>query len=56
MTFLMMKVNWYRMWTIPEPKGIARTTATEAEKLKLVSEGCDPNAVSISILSLLDFF
>lgn len=56
MTFLMMKVKWYRMWTVPEPKGIARTTAMEAEKLNLVSEGCDPKAVSISILSLLDFF
>ncbi|XP_057457803.1 probable beta-1,3-galactosyltransferase 2 [Lotus japonicus] len=30
-----------RMWTIPEPKGLARTTATEAEKLNLVSEGCN---------------
>jgi hypothetical protein len=56
MTFLMMKVNWYRMWTVPEHKGIARTTAMEAEELKLVLEGCDPKAVSISILSLLGFF
>ncbi|XP_050207129.1 probable beta-1,3-galactosyltransferase 2 isoform X2 [Mercurialis annua] len=29
-----------RMWTVPESKGITRTTAMEAEKLKLVSEGC----------------
>ncbi|CAL0332173.1 unnamed protein product [Lupinus luteus] len=29
-----------RMWTIPEPKGLARTTAMEAEKLNLVSEDC----------------
>ncbi|KAF7823140.1 putative beta-1,3-galactosyltransferase 2 [Senna tora] len=29
-----------RMWTIPEPKGLARTTAMEAEKLNVVSEGC----------------
>ncbi|KAI4322531.1 hypothetical protein L6164_022215 [Bauhinia variegata] len=29
-----------RMWTVPEPKGLGRTTAMEAEKLKLVSEGC----------------
>ncbi|KAF8043067.1 hypothetical protein BT93_A1421 [Corymbia citriodora subsp. variegata] len=29
-------------WTVPESKGIARTTAMEAEKLKLVSEGCNP--------------
>ncbi|KAL2464879.1 putative beta-1 [Abeliophyllum distichum] len=31
-----------RMWTVPESKGITRTTAAEAETLKLVSEGCDP--------------
>ncbi|KAJ9686425.1 hypothetical protein PVL29_015363 [Vitis rotundifolia] len=31
-----------RMWAVPESKGITRTTAVEAEKLKLVSEGCDP--------------
>ncbi|XP_009598546.1 putative beta-1,3-galactosyltransferase 2 [Nicotiana tabacum] len=31
-----------RMWTVPETKGgITRTTAVEAEKLNLVSEGCD---------------
>ncbi|KAJ1418162.1 Glycosyl transferase, family 31 [Sesbania bispinosa] len=29
-----------RMWTIPEPKGLARTTL-EAEKLNVVSEGCN---------------
>ncbi|EEF38209.1 Beta-1,3-galactosyltransferase sqv-2, putative [Ricinus communis] len=29
-----------RMWTVPESKSITRTTAMEAEKLKLVSEGC----------------
>ncbi|KAE9585617.1 hypothetical protein Lal_00010027 [Lupinus albus] len=29
-----------RMWTIPEPKGFARTTTMEAEKLNLVSEDC----------------
>lgn len=34
-----------RMWTVPEPKGITRTTAFEAEKLKLVSEGCDPKSL-----------
>ncbi|KAB2090375.1 hypothetical protein ES319_A03G119600v1, partial [Gossypium barbadense] len=31
-----------RMGTDPEPKGIKRTTAVEAEKLKLNSEGCNP--------------
>ncbi|KAF7805793.1 putative beta-1,3-galactosyltransferase 2 [Senna tora] len=30
-----------RMWAIPEPKGLARTTPMEAEKLNLVSEGCN---------------
>lgn len=35
-----------RMWTIPEPKGLARTTAMEAEKLNLVSEGCNSRIVS----------
>lgn len=31
-----------RMWTIPETKGgITRTTAVEAERLNLVSEGCN---------------
>ncbi|KAG6604860.1 probable beta-1,3-galactosyltransferase 2 [Cucurbita moschata] len=29
-----------RMWTIPEHKGMARTTSVEAEELKLASEGC----------------
>ena len=35
------------MWNVPEPKGITRTTPFEAEKLKLVSEGCDPKSVRI---------
>ncbi|XP_027340759.1 probable beta-1,3-galactosyltransferase 2 isoform X2 [Abrus precatorius] len=30
-----------RMWIMPEPKGLARTTAMEAEKLNVVSEGCN---------------
>ncbi|MBA0636811.1 hypothetical protein Godav_024434 [Gossypium davidsonii] len=30
------------MGTVPEPKGIRRTTAVEAEKLTLISEGCNP--------------
>ncbi|KAK7261098.1 hypothetical protein RIF29_27402 [Crotalaria pallida] len=30
-----------RMWTIPEPKGLALTTAMEAEKMNLVSESCN---------------
>ena len=34
------------MWTIPEPKGLARTTAMEAEKLNVVSEGCNSRIVS----------
>ncbi|RDX84406.1 putative beta-1,3-galactosyltransferase 2, partial [Mucuna pruriens] len=36
-----------RIWTIPEPKGLARTTAMEAEKLNVVSEGCNSRIVSI---------
>ncbi|XP_048328671.1 probable beta-1,3-galactosyltransferase 2 isoform X1 [Ziziphus jujuba] len=34
-----------RMWTVPENKGITRTTALEAGKLKLVSEGCNPKSL-----------
>jgi hypothetical protein len=34
-----------RMWTIPEPKGLARTTAMEAEQLNVVSEGCNTRIV-----------
>ncbi|TYK07108.1 putative beta-1,3-galactosyltransferase 2 [Cucumis melo var. makuwa] len=34
-----------RMWNVPEPKGITRTTPFEAEKLKLVSEGCGPKSL-----------
>ncbi|OIW05951.1 hypothetical protein TanjilG_07227 [Lupinus angustifolius] len=30
-----------RMWSIPEPKGLARPTTSEAEKLNLLSEGCN---------------
>ncbi|KAI9073004.1 hypothetical protein K1719_045037 [Acacia pycnantha] len=30
-----------RMWAIPEPKELARTTAMEAETLNVVSEGCN---------------
>ncbi|XP_051126214.1 probable beta-1,3-galactosyltransferase 3 [Andrographis paniculata] len=33
-----------RLWTIPETRGVTRSvTSVEAETLKLVSEGCDPN-------------
>ncbi|KAL3848984.1 hypothetical protein ACJIZ3_010866 [Penstemon smallii] len=31
-----------RIWTEPESKGVVATTALEIERLKLVSEGCDP--------------
>lgn len=41
-----------RMWSVPENKGITRTTTFEAGKLKLVSEGCNPKFVSILISSL----
>ncbi|KAE9593072.1 hypothetical protein Lal_00029324 [Lupinus albus] len=30
-----------RMWAIPEPKGLARVTSSEAENLNVVSEGCN---------------
>lgn len=43
------------MWTIPEPKGLARTTATEAEKLNLVSEGCNSRIVSTVTFLILVF-
>ncbi|GMJ13411.1 hypothetical protein like AT1G05170 [Hibiscus trionum] len=35
-----------RVGTVPKSKGIMRTTAMEAEKLKLISEGCNLKAVS----------
>ncbi|KAK9155700.1 hypothetical protein Sjap_003180 [Stephania japonica] len=31
-----------RMWAVPETKGLARTAGAEDERLKLVSDGCDP--------------
>ncbi|PON68719.1 Glycosyl transferase [Parasponia andersonii] len=34
-----------RMWNFPETKDITRTTSMEAEKLKLVSEGCGPKSL-----------
>lgn len=43
------------MWTIPEPKGLARTTAMEAEQLNLVSEGCNSRIVSTFILRIRFF-
>ena len=45
-----------RMGTVPESKGIMQTTAVEAEKLKLISEGCNLNAVSILTTSYKPFF
>ncbi|XP_047946564.1 probable beta-1,3-galactosyltransferase 2 [Salvia hispanica] len=36
-----------RTWILPEAKGVARTTAFEAERLKLVAEGCDPTFNSV---------
>ena len=41
------------MWTIPEHKGMARTTSVEAEELKLASEGCGLKSVCISKFLLL---
>ncbi|CAN8247693.1 unnamed protein product [Cochlearia groenlandica] len=34
-----------RMWYIPESKDMARPSVTEAERLKLISEGCDPRTL-----------
>ncbi|XP_023512498.1 probable beta-1,3-galactosyltransferase 2 isoform X2 [Cucurbita pepo subsp. pepo] len=42
-----------RMWTIPEPKDMPRSTSIEAKELKLVSKGCDLKTVSISRFLLL---
>ncbi|KAF9669528.1 hypothetical protein SADUNF_Sadunf14G0116900 [Salix dunnii] len=36
-----------RMWTVPETKGITHTTTMEAERLKLISEGCGDEIVGI---------
>ncbi|KAG8478895.1 hypothetical protein CXB51_028751 [Gossypium anomalum] len=44
------------MGTVLEPKGIKRTNAVEAKKLKLISEGCNPKAVSTLIASYLKPF
>ncbi|KAJ0245045.1 beta-1,3-galactosyltransferase 3 [Hirschfeldia incana] len=34
-----------RMWSIPESKDISRPSVTEAERLKLISEGCNPKSL-----------
>ncbi|OMO72262.1 Glycosyl transferase, family 31 [Corchorus olitorius] len=39
------------MGTVPESKGIMRTTAVEAEKLKLISEGCNLKAKGEKLVS-----
>lgn len=38
---------YFRMWAVPEAKGISRSTRIEDEKLKLVAEGCNPRVVSV---------
>ncbi|KAH9793208.1 putative beta-1,3-galactosyltransferase 2 [Citrus sinensis] len=38
------------MWAVPESKGFTRTTAMEAEKLKLVSEGCNPRLLQQKVV------
>ena len=44
-----------RMWTMPEPKDIIRTTTgTEENKMKLVASDC--NLRTVSILTFLPFF
>lgn len=50
--FLMRNVNFsYRIWSVPESKGLARPTATEADQLNVVSEGCNSRVVSIGFIS-----
>ncbi|XP_022988800.1 probable beta-1,3-galactosyltransferase 2 isoform X1 [Cucurbita maxima] len=44
-SFCLGMIYTNRMWTVPEPRGIAQTTAYEAKKLKLVSEGCDSKSL-----------
>ena len=39
--------SYFRMWAVPEAKGISRSTRIEEEKLKLVAEGCNPKIVSV---------
>lgn len=38
-----------RMWTVPEPKDIARLNGIENEKMKLISENCGSGPVSTSV-------
>ncbi|XAR55380.1 Galactosylxylosylprotein 3-beta-galactosyltransferase [Bertholletia excelsa] len=40
-----------RTWPMPESRSISRTTAAEAEKLKLVSEGCDPKTLDLKVVN-----
>lgn len=51
-TFLLIGCTLSRSWIMPEAKGVTRTTSFDAERLKLVSEGCDPRFVSILSLYL----
>lgn len=41
------------MWSIPESKGMSRPSVTEAERLKLISEGCNPKSVSVIVFFLV---
>ncbi|KAA3487844.1 putative beta-1,3-galactosyltransferase 2 isoform X2 [Gossypium australe] len=45
-----------RMVAVPESKAIMRTTAVEAEKLKLISEGCNLKAVSFKLIGFLSLY
>lgn len=46
---ILIKLFCCRMWTVPEFKGISRTTGVDDEKLNLVSEGCHSTRVSILV-------
>lgn len=43
------------MWAVPESKGITLTTPVEAERLKLISEGCNPKTVSNFVFDRFKF-
>lgn len=40
-----------RMWSVPEDEGMMRTTASEDEKLKLISEGFNPKIKEVKRVS-----
>lgn len=51
---MLTRKNGGRMWTVPEPKGITHTTTMEAERLKLISEGCGDEIVGIFFYDMIN--